>query len=243
MNQDSWNTAPTTPDSRKRRRRRLWTLLIALGTAAVLVVGTWAVTTTRSSAAPTSSPSAVASASSSQSAASTASSGQTDLQSDLASPAQTVLSKTYTSVVNISVSTSAGRRAASGIGSGVIYTSDGYILTNDHVVTLEQQVGHERLEEDALRAHAAGAAAFDGAHASIAVKLAVFAVLTVVCPVVLYHSIERPGIALPVARSAKRIRVQAATRAGNRIRLNAAAIRLGIGIGRVRRIRHLRFSP
>jgi S1-C subfamily serine protease len=71
-----------------------------------------------------------------QSAATTA--GGTELQADLASPAQDVLGAVYTSVVNIAVTGTAGGQ--SGIGSGVVYTSDGYILTNDHVVTLDGQL-------------------------------------------------------------------------------------------------------
>jgi len=53
----------------------------------------------------------------------------------LASPAQEVATKLGPSVVNIAISgTSQGRQYA-GEGSGVIYTKDGMILTNNHVVT------------------------------------------------------------------------------------------------------------
>ncbi len=62
--------------------------------------------------------------------------GHADLVADEASPAQQVLDAVYSSVVNIQVSATVGGQTGQGVGSGIVYTSDGYILTNDHVVTL-----------------------------------------------------------------------------------------------------------
>ncbi len=67
----------------------------------------------------------------------TTTTGHSDLQADLGSPAQDVMNAVYTSVVNISVSGTVRGQSGAGVGSGIVYTSDGYILTNDHVVTLD----------------------------------------------------------------------------------------------------------
>ena len=66
--------------------------------------------------------------------------GHQDAQADLFSPAQEVLDSVYSSVVNIQVQVTVRGQTAGGVGSGVIYTADGLILTNDHVVTLDGQV-------------------------------------------------------------------------------------------------------
>ena len=118
--------------SRLRGRKRLRWALIGMVTALAIVLGTtFAFVGLGVDAA--------SGANLTASRATTANSNTNIVSGDngdgLASPAQEVATELGPSVVNIAISgTSQGRQYA-GEGSGVIYTKDGMILTNNHVVT------------------------------------------------------------------------------------------------------------
>jgi len=59
-----------------------------------------------------------------------------------ATPVTAVAAKASPSVVTISVS---GSQSA-GSGSGVVLTADGYVLTNTHVVTLDGEIAHPKIQ-------------------------------------------------------------------------------------------------
>ena len=126
-------------------------LLVVLSLLLFACGGTAATTSTAVTSASTIAPGALSTvttgASQTTGAVQTTSTAQTttatdhaDLEADLFSPAQEVLDAVYTSVVNIAVSATLRGQTGQGVGSGVIYTADGLILTNDHVVTLDGNV-------------------------------------------------------------------------------------------------------
>lgn len=97
-------------------------------------------TSTGAPSATTAFPSGTTTSSEGAATTSTSVEGHADVEADLFSPAQEVLDQVYSSVVNILVSVTFNGRSAQGVGSGVIYTADGLILTNEHVVTLDGNV-------------------------------------------------------------------------------------------------------
>ena len=139
----SQDSAPTQRRGRWAVRRWIVELVVAFVLIAAVVVGLSACTIqtgtgTTSPAAP------LTTAAPTQTTGATASTGSTDttvgVLDGLASPAQAVSSKLSPSVVNIAISGTLdgpfGQQGSySGEGSGVIYSSDGMILTNNHVVT------------------------------------------------------------------------------------------------------------
>jgi len=121
------------------RFSRPWAFGLILLLAVVLAACSSSTSTTSSATA--SAGGGTTSSTTAQAGATTsASGGHVDVVEDEASPAQNVLNRVYSSVVNIDVRATIQGQKAEGVGSGVVYTADGYILTNDHVVTLDGNV-------------------------------------------------------------------------------------------------------
>ena len=132
----------TAERGRKLKQSLLLGLVLVIVAVAVLVQACGRGTSATTSGATTSSASSSSISSTSSSSSSTVTLpgvSDADLQQDTASPAQAVVAAINPSVVNVAVTgvtqTATGAQQYEGVGSGVIYTSDGLILTNNHVVS------------------------------------------------------------------------------------------------------------
>jgi S1-C subfamily serine protease len=130
---------------------RSWPVLVALILALLLPLGVVACSTGTASTTDSSAAAVVATTAGTASAELAAANGtnaapQTleNVTTEIVSPAEVVAAQVSASVVNVrvagvTVSPFYGQERYEGVGSGIIYSSDGYILTNDHVVSLNGQ--------------------------------------------------------------------------------------------------------
>lgn len=151
MTEDEARTSPRSRFNRRRERRLRWAIVeVAVALALVVGAGFGLVACTIQTGSATTSPAAplTTSAPTTQASTSSTGTGQTGntvttapgVVDGLVSPAATVSAELSPSVVNIAISgTLQGpfgqQQQYSGEGSGVIYTADGMIVTNNHVVT------------------------------------------------------------------------------------------------------------
>ncbi len=127
-------TIPASPTGRPRRRGSLGTIVAAALLSAVLASGSTAAIVTLSHSDATVAPSTAARTANAKTTATSSATTTTIEQGDITG----VVAGARDSVVTITSEIATGRGqfggTATGVGSGIILTADGYVLTNRHVI-------------------------------------------------------------------------------------------------------------